>query len=100
MKRVKTKKQKIRRKIISKLLLVSALITRFYLSFFEMPINGMSNQLFNILTAFACLSVALYIVSLICKDIANEKYKRSRRKQLIKKIKEAKTYEERKVNYE
>ena len=41
MKRVKTKKQKIRRKIISKLLLVSALITRFYLSFFEMPINGM-----------------------------------------------------------
>ena len=94
MKRVKTKKQKIRRKIISKLLLVSALITRFYLSFFEMPINGMRNQLFNILTAFACLSVALYI------DIANEKYKRSRRKQLIKKIKEAKTYEERKVNYE
>ena len=77
MKRVKTKKQKIRRKIISKLLLVS-----------------------NILTAFACLSVALYIVSLIYKDIANEKYKRSRRKQLIKKIKEAKTYEERKVNYE
>ena len=82
MKRVKTKKQKIRRKIISKLLLVSALITRFYLSFFEMPINGMRNQLF------------------IYKDIANEKYKRSRRKQLIKKIKEAKTYEERKVNYE
>ena len=50
----------------------------------------MRNQLFNILTAFACLSVALYIVSLIYKDIANEKYKRSRRKQLIKKIKEAK----------
>lgn len=98
--KLKRKREKIKIKITSKLFLVSALIVRFYVCFFEMPINGMSNQFSNMLTAFVSLFLALYIVSTIYKDVAKERYKRSRRKNLIHKIEEARIYEERIVNYD